>query len=222
MAETYPEPTPRRTDVVLQQAAGRKSGCLLLVIAFFWNAVSYAVAGGLWLTKDNIPWFAWLIITLFPLVGLVLLIAAVRRLMAEAKLHPPQVTVAIQPLYLGEELTGRFDQTAKSHAIINNVTVKLICRESAIYRSGTDTRTVTHDVLSEEFTLPGVQNADAQTGLHGEFRFRIPEEAMHSFSAHRNKIQWLLETHTDVAGWPDYKATLALEIAPQRVAARGS
>ena len=39
---------------------------------------------------------------------------------------------------------------------------------------------------------------------------------MHSFQARNNKIQWLVETRTEIAGWPDYTSAFALEVAPRR------
>ena len=217
MADTFPNPTPRRTDVVLQSTAAQQSGCMLLFFAVVWNGITYVV-GGVMLYSGDAPWFAKLIIGLFAAVGLAVMIAAIKKLMAEAKLHPPEITVSVQPLHLGEEFTGQFSQAAKSQATINNVSTKLICRESATYRSGTDTTTVTHDVHSEEFTLADIQNADALTGLKGNFQFRIPEDAMHTFTGNKNTIQWMLETHTDVAGWPDYTCSLLLNVALQRIA----
>jgi hypothetical protein len=203
----------------LQPTAAQQSGCLLLFFAVVWNGITYVV-GGVMLYSGDVPWFGLAFMGLFAAVGLLVMIAAVKKLMAEAKLHPPEVTVSAQPLHLGEEFSGQFNQVAKSQATINNVSIKLVCRESATYRRGTDTTTVTHDVFSEEFTLSDLQDADALTGLKGDFHFRIPEDAMHSFTGNRNTIQWILETHTDVAGWPDYTCSLLLQVAPQRIAPR--
>jgi hypothetical protein len=57
--------------------------------------------------------------------------------------------------------------------------------------------------------------------IRGEFEFTIPEDAMHSFVAADNRIDWLLQVHTDVAGWPDYNSDVALQVAPRYVSIKG-
>lgn len=156
---------------------------------------------------DGLPWFVFLFIGLFAAIGLWLAFVAIKQLLASMKFELPQVTVSFQPFCLGEEFTGRFHQAAKSHATINRVLIKLICRETATYTAGTSTTTVTEDVFTKELELQDVQRADAVNAIQGEFQFRIPADGMHTFVADNNSVEWLIETDTDVQGWPDYKAS---------------
>ena len=188
----------------------------LLGAALFWNGVTWLVAVPFVVFAENAPWYIYLFFSLFVLVGAWLAIVAVRRILAGMKLHRPQISVSMQPLLLGEEFTGQFEQLAKSHANINRVTVKLVCRESTTYTAGTTTNTVTKDVFTQVAELPDQDRADAATPLRGEFRFRIPSDAMHCFRASNNVVEWLIETHTDIHGWPDYTASFSLEVAPGR------
>jgi hypothetical protein len=215
VSDSFPSPSPRERDVALQTSAHHIGGCALLAVALFWNGITWGVGIPL-IVLIHPPWFLYAFMSIFALVGVGLLFAVVKKFLAAAKLHRPRITVSMQPLLLGEEFTGRFEQMAKSHANINRVSVKLVCRETATYRAGTNTTTVHKDVLTEEAELPDLERADPITPLQGEFRFRIPDDAMHCFEASNNRIEWLIETHTDVQGWPDYKASFALAVAPGR------
>ena len=40
---------------------------------------------------------------------------------------------------------------------------------------------------------------------------------MHTFTASDNQVMWKIEMHTDVAGWPDFKAEFELSVAPRLI-----
>ena len=207
----------RRREVTL--AHDRTSGGLLalLIFAVIWNGISWGIGSVIFFTgDDNTPLFAKLIVGLFMLIGLAIVAGAIKMALARSKLHPPQVTLSVQPLRVGEPFSGRFLQQAKGRARIDRVKLQLICRERATYRRGTNTHTATHDAYTEEVSLAESTDANSVQPIEGEFQFQIPDDAMHSFSASRNKIQWLVTTTTEVAGWPDYSATFEVSVAARR------
>lgn len=158
-------------------------------------------------------------LAIFVLVGLVLIFMGFLQLLAQSRLRPPEVRLPVSPLFIGEQVTARFSQVPKRGVQVNSVKIKIVCRESATYTHGTNTSTVTHDVFTQEHVILENMAASPMQPLEAEFELAIPHEAMHTFAATHNKIMWLVETHTDVAGWPDYSQTLAFEVAPKRVEA---
>jgi len=215
MDDPVVDPNVRQTNVVLDSASGSCGGCAMLFFALFWNTIVFGIGYAL-INDDNAPFFAKMMVGLFALIGIGIAFFAVSTLLAQTRLGPPQLTISAQPLRLGEPFTGLFSQKVKSGANVNKVKVTLICRESATYRHGTNRSTATHDVLTVETILLEDVSIGAGEELTGEFAFTIPEDGMHTFDGGDNEISWLLETHTDVAGWPDYSAVYSLIVAAQR------
>ncbi|MDA7979764.1 MAG: hypothetical protein MPJ50_13435 [Pirellulales bacterium] len=209
-----PEPRPR--DVVLSRAASGMGGLALLVFAIVWNGI-VGVVGSILFMQDGVGSWPLLIVSVFGVVGLLILAGSIHKLLAQSRIHPPVIALSTSPVLLGESVTGRFSQTPKRGIKINKISVKIICRESATYTHGTNTSTVTHDVSVEEHILLENQHASPLQPLEGDFSINISDDAMHSFSANRNSIQWLIEMHTDIAGWPDYKHAVKFDVAAQRV-----
>ena len=214
----------RIQDVALRRHGGLTgSGSLagMLVFCLLWNAIAYGIATAVWFLNpdDAPPLFAKAILVLFMGIGLVLVGVVVKMILARMKLFPPELHVSVQPLRLGEAFEIRFRQRVKTPVHIERVSVKFICRESATYRRGTDTTTVTHEVFKEEREFAHDSAADSVHPVEAEASFRIPEDGMHSFQANRNRIDWLMEVRTAVADWPDYSETFELQVAPERTPA---
>ena len=212
MNNVYPEPEPREHEVIRigESAASGIIVCVIFGLIFAGVGIGVAIGAG-----AEFGVFAMIFGGVFALFGVAALIAGIVQMMAASRLAPPTVTISVQPLYLGESFHGELVQQVKKHANINAVTVKLICREWVQYRQGTDTHTDTLDVISEEFTLDVSGELHPPDSIAGDFEFMVPDNAMHSFRAADNRINWLLEIHTDVAGWPDYKSQVELDVAPR-------
>ncbi len=206
----------RRRDVVLSTDDSQTGALALIFFAVVWNGITYTILTVMILSGDT-PIFPFIILGIFALVGLVLIYAAVHHLMSRAKMHPPTLTISIEPLCLGETFQVAYEQAAKSAGKLNGVQLRLICQEQATYRQGTSTHTVTHDALSESFEVLGEGNLDRMKPLMAKTEMQIPFDAMHSFSSDRNEIKWLIECHVDIPSWPDHKTVYALNVLPHTV-----
>ena len=209
---------PRQNDVGLKPQSGSAGGLVgMALFCLFWNGITYGIATALWfMSEDTIPFFAKAILVLFMAIGAFLVVAVIMQAMARMKLFPPQLVASVQPVHLGERFNIQFQQRAKAPVHIDCVTAKLICRESATYRRGTDTTTVTRDVYEDVQEFAHDSAADSLNPIETALSFQVPDDGMHSFRADRNRIDWLLHVKTAVADWPDYAVTFELQVAPKR------
>jgi hypothetical protein len=99
---------------------------------------------------------------------------------------------------------------------VQGVTIQLLQRETAVFQRGTDTKTVTHDKVAQEFTHLG-QTYSSTYAFYDSRELRIPADAMHTFIAARNKIQWFVKVNLRMAGWPDITETFELTVVPERM-----
>lgn len=205
----------RPANVVLSAPAGSGGPWALLFAAIFWNGISWTIAVVMWFTVKD-AWCPMMFISLFCAIGILLIYGVVTKFMAAARMHEPIVRISYQPLYLGEAFTCWIEQQAKRQVTITCLVVKLICRESATYRRGTSTTTVTHDVYSNAITTAENETIDVGRPLSAELNFQIPPDSMHTFDASHNKIQWLLDVRTQIPRWPDYTAQVMVHVAPKR------
>ncbi len=191
----------------------------LAFLAAFWNGITWTLIILFWLDDDASGSFVpFVVLGIFALIGLVMVFALAKTLLARAKLQPGVATASVHPVCLGESLEVRFTQRPKSTVNVRRVALTLLCRESATYRQGTNTYTKRHDVHTDEREVVGPRTGDSFMTLEGEETFQIPPEGMHSFEASRNQVTWMIETKTELAGWPDFTQQFELEVAPLRIA----
>lgn len=203
---TFPDPAFREEHALLVATGGSGAGCALVGVAIAAGGIGVLAVGG---GEITVLGFALLAI------GTLISIGGGVKMMAASKLGQATVTLSGHPLMLGEQWTAEFSQQVKAPCVVNSVCIRLVCQEWVQYRQGTDTRTDTYEVFSDEVQLREFGNVGPQAPISGEFTFAIPEDAMHSFSASDNRILWRLDLHTDVEGWPDRKASIPLEVAPR-------
>ena len=108
----------------------------------------------------------------------------------------------------GESFQALIEQQGHMH--VNALEARLLCREKAVYRQGTDTRTATEDVV--DLPLDKVENLRIAGQLTRQFEGRIPENAMHSFKAGHNEIDWRIVVTADIERWPDFKRSFRLRV----------
>ena len=189
----------------------------LLIFTLIWNLVMGGLLTGFLLLNDRQPTWILVILSVFCLVGVVFIFLSIKTLMARAKLHPGSVTASVQPVLLGEDFSLHFVQKPKSNVNVARVGIRLLCRESASHRRGTDTVVETEDVFDEARDAIEEQMTDSWSTLDAEERFRIPPTGMHSFHAAHNSINWYIESRTELRGWPDYRQLFELEVSPLRI-----
>lgn len=211
----------------LKQSPGSSVGrYFFLLFGGLWTGISCCVGAGIagpaLINFDiNNPFnnfmevaFPVVFIGCFIGVGLIFLVAGVMPLIARTRIEPPQVVISNSNLRSGEEFSLGYQQNFKSGVDVEKLVVQLLLRESATYRRGTDTVTVTHDHVLQNFEEPA-RHFDAGQQYVQNFRWAIPRGAMHSFQASRNRLYWIVKVKVDMKGWPDYDEEFGLTVLPE-------
>lgn len=208
----FPSAQPRSTQVRLEAPSP------ITMVVLFVIGVVLILSSGFWV------WIGWGEFWFIPavfgglmgVIGLVVLGIAGAMYLARRKVEVPELVVSAQPLYLGESFTVQVRQRFKGACQLQKGTLALVCREEARYRRGTNTYTVRKEVYQDQREIFSAQQVHPGAELREEVRFQVPEDAMHSFQAQWNEIQWYLELHLALAGWPDYRGEFPLQVAPHR------
>jgi hypothetical protein len=198
----------------LKPPAGQSArGCALL-FALVWIAFTVFHTVGSW--RQGMP-PAFLLIELpFFAVGIGMLAWVFWPAIVGMRIARPEVAVSSDALRVGEEFTFAYRQLLKRAADLRRVAIEFVFRETAIYRRGTDTVTVTHETPIETFERDGKYFGAGET-LSEELALRVPADGMHTLDAPRNKLQWFVKVHVEIAGWPDFKEEYEIPVIPERV-----
>ncbi len=191
----------------------------VLAFALLWNAIAFPVPFLLLFGDNPPPLIFRILLCVFPVAGVGLLVYAGCLLLAYLKVSRPHIFVSKQPLRLGDRFRLAFRQRAKSAADVKGIKLRLVCREVARYTVGTDSRTVTHDVFTQEHEICGSRHVLPGKEVEGELELQIPPDSMHTFKASNNQIVWLIEVDAEIRNWPDFKETYELLVAPVRAPA---
>ena len=116
----------------------------------------------------------------------------------------------------GDEVTIEVDIPSGSDVHINAIRSEVRGWEKVTYRRGTDTRTKTHDVYTEEVVIDGSVDRELRDGESASLQatIPIPEDVPYSFHARRNHLYWATTIHVDIAGWPDWATEIPLDVVP--------
>jgi hypothetical protein len=186
-------------------------GCFL-GFALFWTALSVFMFVMAW-NDHEVP--AILFISLFVLIGLVMLVAAIWRYFSRLRLSSPVVTISNTELQVGERFNVDYQQAFKVASEVSKASISLVFQEAATYTQGTDTRTDRHTNVVETHEIQG-RRFEAGEILQQSLSMAIPGEAMHTFIANNNKLQWFLRVHVDIVDWPDLKEDYEIRVLPQK------
>jgi hypothetical protein len=145
-----------------------------------------------------------------------------RRGVASTRVADPEVTVPGGPLRVGEEFGLGYRQTWKRATVVSRIRFELVLRETVRYTTqsstngGTSTQTVTktHDQVAQGFTTAGRRFEPGQS-INEDHRFRVPADAMHTFTAADNRIEWYLMVCVEMDRWPDYRWEHQLTVLPE-------
>ena len=178
------------------------------IFAIFWNSITAAVIGMSWeemlrQAQDEPGIYAILI---FPLVGIGLLIAAVRGTIRARTFPPSFLTLDTMPVPIGGALEGTL-QVPYSLRDAGSIRIRLTCYR--ITRSGKNTHST--PVWQDEQDLPGMQvTTDGRHGLL-PVRIVIPHDAPGSTIDYGPRISWQMDLSADVPG-VDYYASFAVPV----------
>ncbi|MFN2147705.1 MAG: hypothetical protein ACK2T2_04885 [Anaerolineales bacterium] len=185
----------------------RGPGCLvmfsLLWLSFssFWTFTAWKSGGGA-MALFGLPFIA---------IGLFLLLGSFWRRIAGVRIGKPKLMASKTTLRPNETFVVRYEQTFRLPIDIQECRVELVFREKATYRRGTDTYTEVHEEVQDFFEAP-VGHFDAGQTTQSEGRMTIPAQAMHSFRATNNQLQWLMRVLVNAQGWPDVKDEFELVV----------
>lgn len=184
-----------------------------IVVCLVWNsfiAIPISEISGD-LKAGHTPWRMIFFMSLFAAVGIGLIGWVVYQCLA---LFNPRYLLMLMPEQIcpGTECLIGWKATGKASRI-QNFSIKLIGREEATYRQGTDT----HTDKREFFEIDLVNTQDSLEMINGETEFRVPADTMHSFEADNNKIVWVIKLHGDIHRWPDIKQEYPFIVNPQPV-----
>lgn len=183
----------------------------ILIFCLFWNGIVsifvYHMISGF--RSGRPEWCLTLFLIPFELVGIGTIIGVIYQFLA---LFNPRFELTIEPgnLYPGSD--GQLGWTVRGKAgRIRLLTIKLIGREEATYRRGTDTHTDKKTFFEKEL----IRTEQLMEISDGRARFTIHPDTMHSFEADNNKIIWLIELHGQIARWPDVSQEYKITIRPK-------
>ncbi len=155
---------------------------------------------------------------IFLLPGLFILGYAATIYYSRARIGKPDITVSNSTLRVGEQFTVQLLHTFKSNVQIDRLEVQLVFKETATYQQGTDTRTVAHEDIYENYELPAGQYQSGQY-IQETYTMQIPSDAMHTLKVRRNQLQWFVRVRASIPKLPDYVDEYELSVLPEMVAA---
>ena len=185
-------------------------GCMLVFVVFwlggvlFWMGMAF-LGGHPQTALCGVPHL---------LIGLAMLAGWIWPMVVSAKVGEPEIEVSKEPLYPGDPFTFKLRQPVRAEMDVDQVSVRLVFRESATYTQGTTTNTVNEDQVLGEGLQPG-RRYQAGSEISFQHPFSNPPGAMHSFSAANNKLQYLLRVHVAIKGWPDFKQDYEIQVEPE-------
>ncbi len=176
--------------------------------ALFWNFISWTVIGLGWeeMLQQAEEEPAMFTILLFPLVGIGLLIAAIRFTIQRRKFPPSAITLSSMPVQLGGLLDGRLE-LPDSLREAERIRVRLTC--SRITRSGKNTHTTLLWQDEQERSAMEITS----DGYHAilPVRIRIPRDAQESTVGESPQIMWQMNVSASVPG-VDYSASFSIPV----------
>jgi hypothetical protein len=161
--------------------------------------------------------FGVVIALVFLLPGIFILGYAATIYYSRARIGKPEVVISNTNLRVGEQFTVNLMHTFKRQVQIDRLEVQLLFKETATYQQGTDTRTVTHEDVYDNYELPDGQYQAGQL-IQETYTMQIPADAMHTLKVRRNQLQWFVRVRASVPKLPDfvdeYELTVLPEMAP--------
>lgn len=190
-------------------AGGKALG--LFLFALFWNGIVGFVSVKIYQEEGFGKVFLLVFMGIFILAGLLILGGAIHAFLRWMLVGDTTIEVSKECLAPGERLIVALYQPGDF--AITSATVKLVGREQASYGQGTDRVTKKRYFFGEP-VVSGTELRASNSGAILEGGIVLPANAMHSFKASNNEVQWLLEVEMDIPGRPDVKDEYPIRVAP--------
>jgi hypothetical protein len=201
----------RRLAVALTPSSGQRARVIMaFVVALLWNGFVWPFFILMLREKEK---FGAIVLAIFCLAGLAILGGFVHQLFYWLLTGDPHVEIEHEPL-----VPGRPTRLVVVHPGVqrlNTASVSLCCEEVTRRRQGKNTSERRERVVEEQLAILTEPDLSRSTGLLVETSLRVPEDAMHSFTATNNHIRWLIEVVMDIPGKPDVKLDFPVRVAPR-------
>ncbi len=168
--------------------------------------------------KTDGPGFMLIFILPFIAIGLGLSGWGILQIYSESRVGSPEATISNDSLRAGENFTFTCQQIFKSGTTVDYILIQLIMKEKATYRRGTNTHTVTHTIVADEFKHLGRSFYSGEI-FYDDRTLQVPADAMHTFKARRNTIEWFVKLQIAIPRWPDIEHEYAVTVLPEKIKA---
>lgn len=142
--------------------------------------------------------------------------SAVYKYMETYYVTKPEIAITPVQVKLGEMATMSYQQMFKRDTNVKKLALQLVFRETARYRVGTDTRTVTHELVVDEFGYPG-QSYPKGHMLNDTWQFIIPQNGMHTHHSTNNWLRWYVKVNVEIEGWMNFTKEYEVTVAAERL-----
>jgi hypothetical protein len=193
-----------------------KAGCAF-VFGLFWTGFSLFWVTSAWMLGAPTLFVAFgvpFVLAGFAMLGWSVWTGLVRTVAVGHYFGPPEISLSEEPLRVGQAFRLSLRQPVRREVQFRRVVIQTLLRETAIYRRGTDSRTVHFDHIAEEYVSEG-RRLYANDELAEQPSMRIPSDAMHSFTASRNRLEWFVRVKVDLPNLPDVWEELKFEVLPR-------
>lgn len=195
------KPWAWREDWASGRVAGNgRSGALgLVVFAFVWNGFTWPVAW-LFLTKEDVSGGAEYLVLLFPGVGVLLLVLALRALLQSRKYGRSFFVLETNPGAIGRSLQG-FVETTLEAAPPDGIEVRLRCERRRRSRRGKNRSTQTTTLWQDHVTVEPLELTRGIGGIRIPVSFELPADVLpHNDADPYDTITWRLDVTAAVPG----------------------
>jgi len=215
IAKTQPGRTLSHRIIRAGMAASCQFGCFLF-LAVFWNGIVGVFVYQLFIKWNRGGVFQWLealFLSPFALIGLVLIGAtlyAALNWFVFSLVGQVEVELSDHPLVVGSRAHLNIAQSGL--VPLARVSVWLICTEEATYVAGTSKSTAKKEIAKHLIADPDENPSGGGLPLAAEFT--VPHDAMHSFDAPNNKLNWTVRVTGRVLGVLPYRDDYSVTIIP--------
>jgi hypothetical protein len=182
------------------QSKTRGSAIAGWIFTIFWNAVSMPMAY-LFLTQPaKVKGPAVFLILVFPVIGVGLLIRAIRQTIALLEFGKTCFEMSSVPGVIGRELRGQI-QARFPHSPDHGIHLRLSCVHRVTTNSGNSSNTSERILWRDEAELSSAQLFPGPSGTMIPVAFHIPLDAQPTEKRNsRDEFVWVLEALADVPG----------------------
>jgi len=186
----------------------------LLAVSIAWNGtvsvfVFMAVAS---MFRGKPDWLMTLFTLPFLGIGAALVVVFVKQLRHNAGVGPTLVEISDHPLVPGHNYRVCLSQTGNLK--LKSVDICLTCEEEAVFSQGTNARTENREVFRRKVFSIADAVIRPSEALEAECELAVPAEAMHSFRAGHNQVQWKLIVRSEADGWQSFQRSFPVVVRP--------